>query len=184
MKTPPKANVQKVCRTKGSGFSLQQMSNGHCGIAPNSLSLPRTPTMRVRGKQSTDAAARAKELPKARTGWTRETVQQDGGRVLSLQPIASFQVPKTSCPSLPSSQIPVITLNLCSASFPPISVMPPKAYTACPLLTAALSSGSRMGSAQRHYRPQPGEGVHLLNPRDAAMLGSHFPRIPQAAHPG
>lgn len=35
MKTPPKAKVQKVCRTKGSGSSLQQTPPSYHVRAPD-----------------------------------------------------------------------------------------------------------------------------------------------------
>jgi hypothetical protein len=37
MKTPPKAKVQKVCRTKGSGSSLQQMQFSHYATDPGKM---------------------------------------------------------------------------------------------------------------------------------------------------
>lgn len=68
MKMPPMAKVQKVCRTKGSGSSLQQINTpGHCTIAPERDSAFLA-LLQQGSKKGRDATLGAKELLKARAG--------------------------------------------------------------------------------------------------------------------
>lgn len=167
MKTPPKAKVQKVCRTKGSGSSLQQTPASHCAQPQTHSAFPSSWQQRsaeCRAETPLQGRGRDRGQEARHTPHTHSKLEEG-----SISPASSQATPR---PVGNTSWAPGSPVQSCTSGSP-----------ACPVITA-LRPGSRMGSAPRHRRPLPGDGVDLLDPRDEAMLGGHIPHTPQAAHFG